>query len=214
MRGAFSSKRHFLFDLDGTLVDSSPAHARAFVEALQENHPALARDFRYPPFAGRPTRDVFLALGVGPGAHLTGLVQRKQQLYRAAMERGEIEVCPGVAACLAKLSQAGRRLFVVTGASRVSAENLLQQGALAGFFEGMITADETPRGKPWPEPYLLALQTYSLAADDCLAIEDGENGARSAQAAGVEPVLVHTDLELAGVANVGDFSRLTALLFA
>jgi HAD superfamily hydrolase (TIGR01509 family) len=214
MRGAFSSKRCFLFDLDGTLVDSSMAHARAFVETLQPGHPDLAQSFNYPLYAGRPTRDVFLALGLRAEPELSELTLRKQQLYRDAIERGDIIVFAGVRSLLAQLHQNGRRLFLVTGASRASTERILEVAKLTKVFEGIIAAEDISGGKPSPEPYLHALTTFGLEKSDCLAIEDAESGIRSAQAAGLEAVLIHNDLEIPGVTNVGNCENFAALLFA
>jgi HAD superfamily hydrolase (TIGR01509 family) len=213
MPGAYSSKRNFLFDLDGTLVDSSAAHARAFVDALAPAHPKLADNFEYPPFAGRPTREVFVALGLRDEPELTDLVYRKQQNYRAALERGDIAVFAGVVSLLEQLQKNGARLFVVTGASRVSTERVLEMTKLSRFFEGVIAAEDVSSGKPAPDPYLHTLTRYGLEKEDSLAIEDGRSGIVSAQKAGVEVVLIHTDLEIPGVRNVGDFATFTRLLF-
>ncbi len=214
MPGEFFSKRCFLFDLDGTLVDSTPFHARAFVETLKTAHPDLARRFDYANFAGRPTWEVLTALGLGAEPELTALTRRKQHLYRAALERGEVNAFPGVGDLLAQLREEEYRLFVVTGASRLSAQSVLKLTKLEEFFEGVVTADDTPLGKPSPEPYAHVLNTYGVAAQDCLAIEDGESGVRSAQAAGIEVVLIHTDLQLSGVPHVRDAGHLARLLRA
>jgi HAD superfamily hydrolase (TIGR01509 family) len=213
MPGAFSSKRHFLFDLDGTLVDSTAAHARAFVEALQPKHPVLARDFDYAPFAGQPTREVFLALGFPEGPELAELIGRKQQLYREAVERGEVAVFAGVVPLLARLREKGRRLFLVTGASRVSTERVLLRTGLADYFNGITTAEDAAPGKPAPEPFLHTLATHGLEGRDCLVIEDGESGIRSAQSAGLDAVLIHTDLQWPGVTNIRNCEKLASLLF-
>jgi HAD superfamily hydrolase (TIGR01509 family) len=210
---AMTSKRCFLFDLDGTLVDSTPAHARAFIEALQPGHRDIAASFDYAVFAGRPTREVFIALGLGAGPEVTELTSSKQRLYREALDRGEVKLFPGVLSLLQRLREGGGRLFLVTGASRISALRVLKMTGLEPLFEGVVTADDTPLGKPAPDPYRHAMTTYGLAPEDCLAIEDGESGIRSAQAAGVEPVLIHTKLELAGVRNVGASANLEKLLF-
>ncbi len=176
MPGAYFSKRNFLFDLDGTLVDSAAAHARAFVDALTPGRPALAKAFSYSPFAGRPTREVFLALGLSHEPELTELTRRKQEHYRAAIERGEIEIFPGATLLLEQLSQKGARLFLVTGASRVSTERVLEFTKLGRFFEGITTADDVPSGKPSPDPFVHTLASHSLEKQDCLVVEDGESG--------------------------------------
>jgi HAD superfamily hydrolase (TIGR01509 family) len=213
MHGAYSSKRDFLFDLDGTLVDSTAAHTRAFVDALTPSHTALARRFNYAPFAGRPTREVFIALGVSDEAELIDLVQRKQRNYRAALERGDVVVFPGAMPLLERLREGGARLFLVTGASRVSTERVLELTRLAPLFAGITCAEDVRAGKPSAEPYLHTLSKYGLEKQDCLAMEDGKSGIESAQNAGLDCVLIHTDLEMPGVSNVRDFATFSTLLY-
>jgi len=213
MPGAFSSKRHFLFDLDGTLVDSTPAHARAFVEALAVAHPEVAGKFDYTPFAGRPTREVFLALGLRDEPELSELTRRKQENYRTAIERGEVEVFAGATQLLERLAQTGARLYLVTGASRISTERVLERTKLGRFFAGITTAEDVASGKPSPEAYLHTLARHGLEKQDCLVVEDGESGIAAAQGAGLDAVLIHTPLELPGVINVHDCKTFAELLF-
>jgi HAD superfamily hydrolase (TIGR01509 family) len=213
MPGEFFSKRNLLVDLDGTLVDSSPAHARAFVEALSTSHPGLAESFDYKKVAGLPTRDTFLSLGIAEEPELSDLIRRKQALYRAALDRGEVAAFPGATAFLAQLHAQGRRFFLVTGASRVSAQRILESAALARYFSGMITADDVPRGKPAPEPYLAALEKHDLNRNESIAIEDGEHGVHSAQAAKLDVITIHSENEFADLPHARNFTEL-ATFFA
>jgi HAD superfamily hydrolase (TIGR01509 family) len=212
MPGAYSSKRCFLFDLDGTLVDSTAAHARAFVDALTPGHPALAAGFDYAPFAGRPTREVFLTLGIRNEPELTKLTLLKQQNYRDALERGEVEIFGGAVPLLDHLRRNGARLFLVTGASRISTERVLARTKLGAYFEDVATADDVRDGKPSPAPFLHTLTKHGLEKQACLVIEDGASGVISAQSAGLDVVLIHANLELADVPNVRDFKSLMQLL--
>ncbi len=212
MPGAYSSKHCFLFDLDGTLVDSTAAHARAFVDALAPAHPSLAAGFVYAPFAGRPTREVFLMLGIHDDPELSILTLRKQQNYRDALERGEVEIFDGALALLERLRQNGARLFVVTGASRVSTGRVLARTKLDAYFEGVTAAEDVREGKPSPEPFLHTLAKHDLDKASCLVIEDGASGIVSAQSAGLDAVLIHADLNLPGIPKVRDFKSLAQLL--
>ena len=207
-------KRHFLFDLDGTLVNSIPAHEHAFIETLRVHYPALAESFDYAVFAGRPTREVFLALGFDHERELAELTRRKQHLYRAAIERGDVALFAGAKSLLEQLKKSGRRLFLVTGASRISTRRVLEWTALADYFEGITTAEDAHPGKPSPEPYLHTLASHGLGPQDCLVIEDGESGIRSAQSAGLDAVLIHTELQLPGIMNVGNCENLASLLLS
>jgi HAD superfamily hydrolase (TIGR01509 family) len=60
----------------------------------------------------------------------------------------------------------------------------------AGTFAAVVTGDEVSNGKPHPEPYLTAARLLDVAPQDCVAIEDSDNGARSAQAAGTRVLVV------------------------
>ena len=209
---AFSSKRHFLFDLDGTLVNSVPAHERSFIETLKVRHPKLAENFDYTTFAGRPTREVFLALGFNDERELNELTAHKQQLYREAIERGDVTIFAGAKSLLAQLRKSEHRLFLVTGASRISTHRVLEVTGLANYFEGVTAAEDAHPGKPSPEPYLYTLATHSLSAQDSLVIEDAESGVRSAQSAGLDVVLIHAKFQLPDVINVDGCENLASLL--
>ena len=91
MPGALRDKRHLLFDLDGTLVDSSPAHAAAFREALLALAPALAPGFDYERVRGVETRAAMRMLGVDE-ARLARAVDAKREAYRA-LRRCETRDC-------------------------------------------------------------------------------------------------------------------------
>ena len=214
MRGAYSSKEVLLFDLDGTLVDSCPAHARAYVATLESRYPAWTKSFNYSVYAGQPTRQAFLAMGVTDETELEEMTQAKQDHYRRALAAGEIALFPEARTLLGRLQANGRRLFLVTGASRLSVERLLKMLEIEHLFDGIITAEDTQQGKPAPDPYLSALSHFSLAAATCLAVEDAENGVRSAQQAGVETVMVHANRILPGVPTFSDLAQLASALFA
>jgi HAD superfamily hydrolase (TIGR01509 family) len=212
MPGEYSHKGHLLFDLDGTLVDSSPAHAAAFVAALRPDHPGLAARFDYPAHQGRPTAEVFRLLGLIDPAQVVALTARKQQMYRAELAAGRVTLFPGVRALLQQLAGAGRRLYVVTGASRASTTQALAATGLDVFFADVTTADDATPGKPDPAPYRHTLIRHHLTADTCLVIEDAANGVASARAAGIDVVLVNTNLNLPGIPNLGPVAALSAVL--
>ncbi len=187
----------WLFDLDGTLVDSGPAHDRAFRVALAELWPAGLAGFRYADHLGRPTTEVVAGLGAPPP-----VVARKQALYRQYVDEGQVAVAPGAVDLLAAL--AGRGRYVVTGASRSSAERVLAATGLAGWFDGMVAAEDVPAGKPDPAAYREACRRYAPAGDlgAVVAVEDSPQGVRSAVAAGLLTVHVQAG-EPAGAVGAG-----------
>lgn len=213
MPGGFSSKRHLLFDLDGTLVDSSAAHAWAFAEALRPKYPSLAGRFEYSRHLGRPTPDVFRSLGIHDASELEMLTMSKQTRYREAIARGAVDVFAGVHGLLKRAKASDRRLFIVTGASATSVRSVLSHTGLTGYFDGMVTAEDATVGKPSPIPYLHLLSQHHLAAADCVAIEDSEHGVSSATGAGIDAILVNTEVVLPGITNAGPIKDLAAVLF-
>jgi beta-phosphoglucomutase len=90
---------------------------------------------------------------------------------------------------------------------------VLELTKLARFFEGITTAEDIHSGKPSPDAYLYTLASHGLEKQDCLVVEDGESGITAAHEAGLDAVLIHTQLELPGVLNVHDCETFAAFLF-
>lgn len=181
----------FLFDLDGTLIDSSPCHEKAFFETLETDHPDLAGSFVYEEHKGKSTKETFESLGVSDANLLGVMTQRKQSLYRQMVEDGEVAAFPGAHELLLGLRKQGHRAWIVTGASRHSAESALSKLGLLDYFEALITADQTVRTKPAPDLYLKCLKDHSIEAARAIALEDALAGIQSAQAAGLNFVAVN-----------------------
>jgi HAD superfamily hydrolase (TIGR01509 family) len=197
MRGARSdaaamlSARAFLFDLDGTLVDSSDAHARAYRAALEEVSPSAAEAFVYGPHKGKRTRETFRDLGFADAAVLDRLTRRKQEEYLAHLAAGAVTAFAGARELLEWLASRRLRAVLVTGASRQSTTAVLERLALGPLLQGTITADDVTRGKPDPEPFAEALRRFGLSSAESVAVEDGAGGVRSAAAAGLRVIGVH-----------------------
>ena len=182
---------HVLFDLDGTLIDSSPLHDRAFRAAFAAAAPELADGFDYQQHKGRPTPEVFARLGVGDAGRRSALTALKQAHYRAAVARGELGLFAGARDLLRTLKAAGTGLYLVTGASAASAAAALRAGGVDHLLTARITADDVARGKPAPDGYLECLARHGLEAGDCVAVEDAIDGVAAARGAGLRVIGVH-----------------------
>jgi HAD superfamily hydrolase (TIGR01509 family) len=201
-----------LFDLDGTLIDSTPLHELSFKEAIQQYCPELMDGFDYKRIKGQRTQDAFLALGITEGTKLTQLVTAKQAHYRAAIQKGLVPLRQGTLRLLELLRSVGRRMFIVTGASRTSAELVLETCGIVNFFEGIVSSDEVPKSKPHPKIFLHCLETYNLDRSASIVVEDALSGAIGAQAAGIDVVLVH-DLNYDDrIRSFHDFNAFTGFL--
>ncbi len=183
--------RDFLFDLDGTLADSSSLHARAFRTVVARYAPAILRDFDYEPLKGLSTRRAFLSLGIGEGPLLDKCVAEKQRLYRDSLRGGALTQLPGAVHALAAVSKRNGRNYLVTSGSADSAELALESIRLRDYFAGVITADDTAAGKPAPDPYLECLRRFDLDRQGAVAVEDARAGVASAKSAGLRVIGVH-----------------------
>jgi HAD superfamily hydrolase (TIGR01509 family) len=206
-----AGRRIWLCDLDGTLVDSGPAHEAAFRAAIAELAPGLLGSFQYGPLAGRTTRQAVADL-VADAELGERVVWRKQQLYRGYVDAGMVTVFPGAHQLLDQVSRRGRTAYLVTSGSRGSVERVLAACALGRYFRDVLTGDDVLPGKPDPEFYRHACRRWAVDPADAVAVEDSATGVASAVGAGLVTLHVHADEPAPGAVAVRSLDEIVSVL--
>jgi beta-phosphoglucomutase-like phosphatase (HAD superfamily) len=178
----------YLFDCDGTITDSMPAHHRAWVAALGEWGAEFPEELFYA-WGGRTVVDVLADLNARQGLSMpvAEVAARREELFQAMLP--DITAVPGV---LEHLTEAyGRVPFaVVSGSTREAVTSSLDALGLLDRFEALVCAEDYERPKPDPEGYLRAARLLGVEPRDCVVFEDTELGVAAARAAGMACVRV------------------------
>lgn len=200
----------WFLDLDGTLVDSTSAHAAAFRQALGELFPPALECFDYAHHRGRATDEVLADLGVGDERVRAEITMRKRAVYRDLLARGAVPALPGADALVSWLHESGRRSVVVTSASRASACAVLEHLGLDRHVSGLVSCEDAPLSKPAPDLYRHALERYGGSIGTSVAVEDSAHGVRAAIAAGLTTVQVGPGAAEPGAHHFHDLGGLLA----
>jgi HAD superfamily hydrolase (TIGR01509 family) len=183
--GAFDA---YLFDCDGTIVDSMPLHYVAWKRALGEWNCEFAEELFYG-WGGRPTAEIIASLNLRDGLSMPvdAVARRKEEFYFAMLP--ELKAVPEVLEHIE--AQHGRIPFaVVSGSARDSVTASLETLKLLDRFETLVCAGEYAKSKPDPEAFLLAASRLGVAPAQCLVFEDTAMGIQAAAAAGMASVKV------------------------
>ncbi|MET7762511.1 HAD-IA family hydrolase [Streptomyces sp. NPDC005336] len=173
-----------LFDNDGTLVSSMESVLRCWTQWAGE-YGITAEDFARVELHGRPANDI-----IGDLLPADRVAEARARIDELEVEDvpGGVKLLPGTAELLASLP-AGR-WAVVTSANRKLAEARLAEVDIRPRM--LITADDITRGKPDPEPFLLAAERLGVDPARCVVFEDAPAGLAAARAAGMRTVALTT----------------------
>ncbi|MEU4917975.1 HAD family phosphatase [Streptomyces parvus] len=180
-----------LFDMDGTLVDTEVL----WWETAHEVAAGLGHrltDADAPEVVGRAVADTAAHLIAVTGGTADGLVDVAAELTGSFHRRVDagVPLRPGAAALLAALER-HRVPFALVSASPRSVVDAVVTGALAEVpFAFTLSADDTVRTKPHPDPYMAAATRFGVPASACVAVEDSPDGTASAHAAGCAVLVV------------------------
>ncbi len=180
--------RTCLFDLDGTVIDSGPLIAASFRHAVGTVLGEVPADEELLAYVGGWSLCEQMAR-LAPDR-----VEELVEAYRAHNEpaHAALEFCPGVRELLGELAAGGMRLGLVTAKRRSTVEvafGVLPE--LEGLFDAVVTAEETDRHKPHPDPLLLALEKLGLPSPDGAAyVGDSPFDVEAARAAGLRSIAV------------------------
>lgn len=180
-----------IWDIDGTLVDTAELHFEAWKKVCEE----LGRPFTRADFAatfGRRNPEILHEL-FGQRFNTVEMDKigfHKEELYRsAALEQG-IKLLPGVRPLLEGLGQSGFRQAVGSSAPRQNVDLILRLTETSSFFGGISAMEDTQRGKPDPQVFLIAAQHMGVAPSRCVVFEDAVAGIQAAKAGGMHSIAV------------------------
>jgi len=181
--------RAVIFDLDGVLLDSEQLWDAAR-RAVVADHDREWRDGATGAMQGMSSREWSRYLREQLGLPLSEgqIVDLVVGDVLARFER-ELPLIPGAAAAVHRLG-ARWPLGIASSSNRVVIERVLDLSGLRGSFEAIVSSEEVPHGKPFPDVYVRAARLLDARAEDCAAVEDSANGIRSAFGAGMRVVVV------------------------
>jgi beta-phosphoglucomutase len=191
--------RGVVFDFDGVIANSEPLHLRAFQEVLAEEGVPLSKHDYYARYLGFDDAGVFREVAADLGRtwnaeHVAALVLRKADRLET-LERELSLLFPGARETIERLA-CSFPLAIASGALGHEIRRILDREELAACFKIIVAAEDTPAGKPAPDPYQLAVERLgvstglSLQPGECVAVEDSRWGLQSAKTAGLHTIAI------------------------
>lgn len=204
-----------IFDMDGTMVDSMPWHARAWVEFARRRELALDVPDLMRRTTGRTAYECACEL-MGrevTDAESTQITHEKESIYRELFAANFTEVA-GFCSFAAVAAARGLKIAVGTAGDRHNIEFVMSRLKMAPLPLAIVGGDEGFTGKPTPAIFLEAARRIGVAPEHCIVFEDAPFGIEAARRGGMRAVAVcstHTAEELAGphvIAAVRDYDEL------
>ncbi|WP_406662116.1 HAD family phosphatase [Methanolobus sp. ZRKC3] len=182
-----------IFDMDGVLVDSMSYHAQAVNNIFDQIGVEMDQQDIFER-EGERTADIIKyllkkATGDTSAFDIKDIVSR----YIAEFNRiVELRTFDGMQECLEDM-KTKFRFSVVSGSNRPIVNDIIQS-QFPGIFDVIISADDVEKGKPAPDPYLMAMEKLGVEKDECIVVENAPMGVRSARSAGICCIAVPTYL--------------------
>ena len=178
----------YLFDMDGTLVDSEKLKGKALVQTCASFGGNVEVD-TYKSIMGKSWEEVaacfFEKAKINPAIEVFNT--EFKPIYREILFN-ELTCNPNAVELLSQLKNSGKKIGVVSSAFSWMVKQILTQLELTPFFDVVITQEDVSKHKPDPEAYLLALERFALSASKVLVFEDSESGLIAAQKAKCDTV--------------------------
>jgi HAD superfamily hydrolase (TIGR01509 family) len=203
-----------IFDLDGVIIDSHPAHYAAWKEFLRSlDREVSDNDLSYI-LDGRNRSDILrFFLGDLSECEVAEYGKRKDEFFQRTAN--DVQLIPGVIEFLEHLKQNDIAIAIATSAGHIRTHSMMSRLGLSQYFSTIVTANDVTLGKPDPAVYSLACERLNIKVKSALAFDDAASGVQAARAAGMKCVGVkndnsHADLKAAG-ANlvIQDFVNIT-----
>lgn len=190
------NKDYIFFDLDGVVLDSMPYHAKAWIEAFSQFGLEFTEEEIYLHEGAielETAKSLFLKKGINPTPEFFEKAFKLQKIIFKKKYASLIKPFPEIPEILEKLNEYNKKLALVTSSHKEIFEEVFPRN-LKPFFSIIITGDLVKRRKPYPDPYLKALELLRAQKEKSLVIENAPAGILSAKQAGLHCIAIATTL--------------------
>ncbi len=189
-------KRYIFFDLDGTLLDSMPYHAKAWIEAFSRYGLEFREEEIYLHEGAielESAKSLFLKKGINPTPEFFEELFRLQKTIFKTKYAKKVKPFPEVPELLEELKKTDKKLALVTSSHTEIFEEVFPR-SLKIFFSIIITGDQIEKRKPHPDPYLKALKALNAEKVASAVVENSPAGVLSAKNANLFCIGITTTL--------------------
>ena len=187
----YTNSSAFIFDLDGTLIDTEKLYRKYWPMALADygyelsDERALMLRSLGRPFAPRQFKDWY-----GEDFDYNLVRQRRKEYVEGHIEKYGIDLRPGVKEILTYLRDKNITVAIATATDLERTTKYLEMTGISEFFTDIICATMVEHGKPAPDIYKYACEKLNKKPSECFAVEDAPNGVKSAYSAGLKVIFI------------------------
>ncbi|MDX1637109.1 MAG: HAD family phosphatase [Balneolaceae bacterium] len=187
-----SSNFGVLFDMDGVIVHSNPAHKKAINIFCKKHQIQIDDDYLKNNIYGRANKEwIPKIFGEISSQRLEELANEKEQIFRDMFDPEAMQVT-GVIEFIRDLRKKNVKMVVATSAPSENADFILNELGIYDHFDAVLDSSHVTHTKPHPEPYHNAAAAIGLKAPQCIVIEDSVSGIESGLASGAVVIGVTT----------------------
>lgn len=172
-----------IFDMDGVLVDSGPAHFESWQKlANQLGAPPITTEMFNASFGQRSEEIITTWFGPRTPDEINRLNQKKESLYREIIS-ASFPAMPGAVDSIRRLHAAGFRIAVGSSGPPENVDLVSDRLGMNSYLSATVTGADVQRGKPDPQVFTMAARRLDLPASRCVVIEDAPVGIEAAHRA-------------------------------
>jgi len=181
-----------LFDMDGVLIDAKDWHYEALNRALNLFGENISRFDHITTFDGLSTRQKLEMLTIERGLpkELHSFLNEMKQSYTMELVYTKCKPYFVHEFAISSLKFSGLKIAVCSNSIRHTIEVMMQKSNLLQYLDLMVSNEDVSKAKPSPEIYIKAINHFGLNPDECLILEDNENGIKAARASGAHLLIV------------------------